>query len=439
MMKRKVSSVPEFLHRILRNRRGATTFIFAGMAAGVVGLAGLTIDVGRIYTAKSGFEAATEAAALAGANAMLAANANTASVQAAVTAWNTAYPASGVTSSTATATLSCVTATANLPACNAGNPNAVTVTQTATVTTHFLKAVGISTVTLTSTKKASKAGGATTPLNVMFVLDATGSMGDSDSNCTVPGKSRPTRFECALYSIQSTLKVMPTSMDKAGLMVFPGLATQYSPTSHPCPAYPNSVPYYTSTIKYQIGTGLDATYNDSAGALLTTSPLVQAVGIYKASGESGSLTPCVTNRGGQGSYLAEVLAKAQAALPVVAGTQNVIIILSDGDFNASKAQLNNQTIYQTGQCDRAVATAQAATAAGTKVFSVAYGASTSGCSSGDTRNPCTTMQSMASDASKFYTTSSGCQLNGSPNPPSKLPSVFQAITSQLTKPRLLVN
>lgn len=438
-MKRKVSSVPEVLRRMLRNRRGATTFIFAGMAAGLVGVAGLTIDVGRIYAAKSGFDAATESAALAGAYALQAANANAASVQNAVTAWNTAYPAANVTSSTATATLSCVTSTANLPACNGANPNAVTVTQTATVTTHFLKALGMSSVTLTSTKKASKAGGATTPLNVMFVLDATGSMGDSDSNCTVPGKSNPSRFQCALYSIQSTLKVMPTSMDKAGLMVFPGLATQYSPTSHPCATYPNSVPYFTSTIKYQIGAGLDATYNDSAGALLTTSPLIQAVGIYKASGESGSLTPCVTNKGGQGSFLAEVLGKAQAALPVVAGTQNVIIILSDGDFSASLSQLNNKAGADKKQCEQAVTAAQAATAAGTKVFSVAYGASTSGCSSGDTRNPCTTMQAMASDASKFYTTSSGCQLNGSPNPPSKLPSVFQAITSQLTKPRLLVN
>ncbi|MGQ0580670.1 MAG: TadE/TadG family type IV pilus assembly protein [Reyranella sp.] len=438
MMKRKVSSVPEVLRGILRNRRGATTFIFAGMAAGLVGMAGLTIDVGRIYAAKNGFEAATEAAALAGANAMLAANANTASVQAAVTAWNNAYPAANVTSSTATATLSCVTSTANLPACNGTNPNTVTVTQTATVTTHFLKAVGMTSVTLTSTKKAAKAGGTATPLHVMFVLDATGSMGDS-GNCTVPGKSNPTRFQCALYAIQSTLKVMPTSMDKAGLMVFPGLASQYSPTSHPCATHPNSVPYYTSTVKYQIGTSLDATYNNGAGALVSTSPLIQAVGIYKASGESGSLTPCVTNKGGQSSYLAEVLIKAQAALPVVAGTQNVIIVLSDGDFNASLAQLNNQSAYVTGQCDRAVAAAQAATAAGTKVFSVAYAASNSGCSSGDTRNPCTTMQSLASDASKFYTTTSTCQLNGSPNPPSQLPSVFQAITSHLTKPRLLVN
>lgn len=438
-MKRLVSSGPEVIRSFLRNQRGSTTLIFAGMATAMVGLAGLTIDVGRAYSAKGGFEAATEAAALAGAYALLSPNANTASVQSAVDAWNATHPAPNVTSSTATVTLSCVTSTANLPNCNGSNPNAVTVTQTATISTHFLKAFGVQSLTLGATKTASKAGGNATPLNVMFVLDATGSMGSSDGNCTVPGKSRPTRFECALYSIQSTLKVMPTSMDKAGLMVFPGLATQYSPTSHPCPTYPSSVPYYTSTVKYQIGTTLDATYNDGAGALVTTSPLIQAVGVYKASGDGTSLTPCVTNRGGQGSYLAEVLIKAQAALPVVAGTQNVIIILSDGDFNASLTQLNNQTAYQTGQCDRAIAAAQAATAAGTKVFSVAYGASTSGCSSGDTHNPCTTMQSMASDPSKFYTTSSGCQLNGSPNPPSKLPSVFQAITSQLTKPRMLVN
>ncbi|TAJ41682.1 MAG: hypothetical protein EPO55_04695 [Reyranella sp.] len=433
MMKRLVSSGPEVLRRFLRNQRGSTTLIFAGMATAMVGLAGLTIDVGRAYSAKNGFDAATEAAALAGAYALQSPNANAASVQSAVNAWNAAHPAPNVTSSTATATLICVTSTANLPSCNGTSPNAVTVTQTATISTYFLKAFGFQSLTLASTKTASKAGGSATPLNVMFVLDATGSMGNSDNNCTVPGKSNPTRFECALYSIQSTLKVMPASMDKAGLMVFPGLASQYSPTSHPCPTYPSSVPYYTSTIKYQIGTTLDSTYNDNAGALVNSSPLVQAVG------NGTSLTPCVTNRGGQGSYLAEVLIKAQAALPIVAGTKNVIIILSDGDFNASLSQLNNQSTYLKGQCDRAIAAAQAATAAGTQVFSVAYGASTSGCSSGDTHNPCTTMQSLASDSSKFYTTSSTCQLNGSPNPPSKLPSVFQAITSQLTKPRMLVN
>ena len=271
-------------------------------------------------------------------------------------------------------------------------------------------------------------------LNVMFVLDATGSMGDADTGCTVPGVSKPTRFQCAMYSMQSVLKVMPTTLDKVGLMIFPGMGSQYSPTSHPRAKQPASVPYLSTNIKYQIGTTLDNTYNNGAGALVTTSPLVQAVG------NGTALTGCVTNPGGEGSYSAEVIAKAQAALPaVVTGTQNVIIFLSDGDFNASKAQLNNQTAKTTAQCDQAIAAAKAATTAGTKVYSVAYGAATSGCSSGDTHNPCTTMQAIASDSTKFYTTSTTCKINGSANPVTQLPSIFQAITTTLTKPRLVLN
>ena len=52
----------------------------------------------------------------------------------------------------------------------------------------FLKAIGRNSFALTSTVSAAKAGGNAQSLNVMFVLDATGSMGDADSNCTgVPG------------------------------------------------------------------------------------------------------------------------------------------------------------------------------------------------------------------------------------------------------------
>ncbi|MCF8532752.1 MAG: VWA domain-containing protein [Reyranella sp.] len=430
-MKRLLSSGPEGLRRFSRNQRGSTTLIFAGIAAGVVGLAGLTIDVGRVYAAKSGFDAATGAAALAGANALLAANANASSVQSAVTNWSTAYPPPQVTSSSATATLSCVTSTANLPSCNGANPNAVTVTQTATVSTHFLKAFGVQSLTLSSTKTASKAGGDAKPLHVIFVLDATGSMGSTDTGCSIPGNNRPTRFQCALYSVQSVLKVMPTSMDKVGLMIFPGMATQYSPTSHPCPTQPNSTPYLAANIKYQIGTSLDATYNDGAGTLTNASPLVQAVG------NGTSMTGCVTNKGGQGSYSAEVIAKAHAALPVVAGTQNVIVFLSDGDFSASASQLSNQTSKTSRQCGQAVDAAATAKAAGTKIYSVAYGAASSGCSSGDTYNPCSAMKAIATDAGSFFSTTAACKINGHPNAISGLPAIFQVITSSLTKPRML--
>jgi Flp pilus assembly protein TadG len=433
-MKRSISSVSvsRNLRRLFRDQSGATAILFGIMAVGLMGTAGLTIDAGRIYAAKKSFDADTTAAALAGANALLQANATQSTVQTAVTNWTTANPSSKVTVTHTNVAVSCDTATTNLPTCNGTTANVATVTQTATVSTNFLKAVGISSVTLTSSSSASKAGGTAVPLNVMFVLDATGSMNSADAGCTVPGIAHPTRFQCAEYSVQSILKTMPTSLDNAGLMIFPGMATQYSPTSHPCANQPNSTPYYTTNIKYQIGTTLDASYNNGSGALNNSSPLVQAVG------NGTSLTGCVTAKGGEGSYAAEVITKAQAALPVVAGTQNVIIFLSDGDYNATASALSNQTSKTTKQCDQAIAAAQAATAAGTTVYAVAYGASTSGCSSGDTHNPCTTMQAIASDSTRFYSTDSSCQIAGSANAISSLPAAFQAITTNLTKPRLVV-
>jgi Flp pilus assembly protein TadG len=431
-MKRSISSVSRNIRDLFRDQAGATAILFGFMAVGLMGTAGLTIDAGRIYAAKKSFDADTQAAALVGAHALQQANATQSTVQTAVTNWTTANPSTKVTVTNTNVSISCDTATANLPSCNGTTANVAQVTRTATVSTNFLKAVGFPSITLTSTSSAAKAGGTAVPLNVMFVLDATGSMNSADAGCTVPGITHPTRFQCAEYSIQSVLKTMPTSLDKAGLMIFPGMATQYSPTSHPCPTQPNSTPYYTTNIKYQIGTTLDATYNNGAGALVSTSPLVQAVG------NGTALTGCVTAKGGQSSYAAEVLTKAQAALPVVAGTQNVIIFLSDGDYNASATQLSNQTSKVTKQCDQAIAAAQAATTAGTTVYAVAYGAPSSGCSSGDTHNPCTTMQAIASDKSRFYTTDSSCQMTGSPNAVASLPSAFQAITTTLTKPRLVV-
>ena len=111
--------------------------------------------------------------------------------------------------------------------------------------------------------------------------------------------------------------------------------------------------YLTANIKYQIHTALDNTYNDGAGALVNTSPMIQAIGNYKT---SSSLSPCVRNPGGQGSYAAEVIAKAQAAMPaVVTGTQNVIIFLSDGGFNADSDNFaTGFSAKATNQCKQAV-------------------------------------------------------------------------------------
>jgi hypothetical protein len=422
----------------------------AAVVSGVVALAGLSIDVGRAYAAKRALNGQTQAAALAGAYALAQANSSSSTVSTAVSNWRTANPVSGVTmSGTPTPTLSCNTATSNLPSCTGQNPNVVSLTQSGTVPTYFLKAFGVSSMTVSATASAAKAGGTIKPFNIMFVLDATGSMGDADSGCTnvIPGINNPSRWQCALYSIQSVLKVMPTSLDQVGLMIFPGPSSQYSPGAN-CNSnnQPASAHYYATTVKYQIGTTFDNTYNNGSGALVTSSPMVRAVGSYAA---SSSTAPCVTNKGGQGSYAAEVITKAQTVLAATTNNAtNVIIFLSDGDYGASQTNLSNQSSKVANQCAQAVTAAQAATTAGIQVFSVAYGASTatSGSSSTCTTDTptrisaCATMQGIASDSTKFYSTNASCQITGSNNQVSQLPSVFQAISTTLTsqtKPRLL--
>jgi len=442
-MKHSIFSALRSLRDFWRHQQAGSTLVMAAsVMSGVVAVAGLSIDVGRAYAAKRALGGQTQAAALAGAYALAQANSTSGTVSTAVSNWTSANPVSGVTiSGTPTPTLSCNASTSGLPTCSGTNPNVVSFTQSGTVPTYFLKAVGVSSMTVSATASAAKAGGTIKPFNIMFVLDATGSMSSTDSGCTVPGISSPSRWQCALYSIQSILKVMPTAQDGTALMIFPGLSSQYSPGSGcSTSSEPGSAHYYATTVKYQIGTTFDNTYNDGSGNLSTSSPMVRAVGIFKT---SSSTSPCLTNKGGQGSYAAEVITKAQATLAATTNNAtNVIIFLSDGDYNATQTNLSGQSSKVANQCAQAVTAAQTATAAGTQVFSVAYGASTSSSSSCGSDSPthisaCTTMQTIASSSSKFYSTDSICS---STNAFSSLPSVFQAISSALTsqtKPRLL--
>ncbi len=431
-MKALFSRTTSALRGLRHRQEGATAILFAIMVSGLIGMVGLSVDVGRVMTAKNAFTSSAQSAALAGAYALLQSGATQTTVAAAVTAWNTAHAPSNVTVTSATASLSCVTTNSNLPNCTTGNPNVVNVTQTGTVTTHFLKAFGFPSFTLASTAAAAKAGGVATPLNVMFVLNSTQSMNTADTGCTVPGVKAPTRYQCALYSIQSVLKVMQPSMTSVALMAFPGTGTQFTPAKK-CPTQPSAVPYLSSKIYYQIGTSFSTDYN-TAGVLNDSSTIVEAVGDNAA---TPSLTGCQTAKGGEGTYIAEVLTKAQAALPVVTGTKNVIILLSDGDSGATAAQLNNQSTKVAKQCGQYVTAAQAATTAGTTVYAVSYGSPTSGCSTGDTYTPCTAMQAAASDSTKFYSTGAPCASTLSSNNASNLPTIFTQIAVNLTKPRLL--
>ena len=129
-------------------------------------------------------------------------------------------------------------------------------------------------------------------------------------------------------------------------------------------------------------------------ALNTSSNLVKAVNnppYYSGAPSYGAAPPWgIADRGGEGTFYAGIITAAENALIAeqaartaagISGTQNVIILLSDGDATATGSQLSG---YSTSaECTQAVTAAQAATRSGTLVYAVAYGAQTSGCTAGD--------------------------------------------------------
>src|SRR6202012_5089624 len=77
-------------------------------------------------------------------------------------------------------------------------PNAISVTQTASVPTMFAGILGKSTVALAATSTATKSR--PKPYNIALIVDSTLSMNQSDSNC-----GNVTQEQCALTGVQNLL------------------------------------------------------------------------------------------------------------------------------------------------------------------------------------------------------------------------------------------
>ena len=471
--------------RVWRDRRGVSSLIFAVSLATLLGMAAISVDVGVALSARAALQANTNAAVLSAAQAWSDTEGTEATASNAALSWYRSNPVPLTSSVTpSTPTFFCVTSTAGLPDCSGTAPNVIELTQTARVPTYFARIFGVNSVTVVAKAAAARAGGPSKPLNIMFVLDTTQSMGTTtdDSGCTVPGIKTPSRLNCALYGIQLVLKQLNPAVDEVGLMVFPGMKTQWAPTATSCSSSPAVEPYGTSGIVYQvIHNALDSNYASAIGTLNDTSLLVRTVG-DNAAGRTG----CLYAPGGEGTYYAEALADAQTALlsEGSASAQNVIILLSDGAATATASQMASsyassacspnsgepETIKFTEvcanhtlqDCNQAVYNAQlAATAApGTWVYSIAYDSPTTDCPSGTKTTgsgshkttttvydsptggtinqwtPCSTMQNIASNLSFFFSTDSACQ--DGPNTYTNVATAFQQAGTSLSAPRLVM-
>ena len=452
-MKRRIAS---FVGLLRRDESGAVFILVAiGMVSFLV-LAALVIDVGKLAYTKRLLQASTDFAAAAGALEIYGSNSATAMATdyGATSGNKNAHPGPTVTNAAGYPKLAALNGTSSggcptlaqqayYPGCTlatATNPNAnaVVVRQQATVSLTLGELLHIPPVTLTATSLALARGpGPTPPLNVMIIIDTTQSMNSTDpnGNSTTCGTNSPSKLQCALFGAQQLMNALVAAQDYVGIMVFPQVTTGTVADDYTCasgnPPQPTTVAYNGSGGTYTI-VGLSDDYQNSNGSMNGNSRLAKAVK-DNCSGIQGP--------GGQSTYFAAAITAAQAALTAStheAGVQNIMILESDGEAGGGKGAPSSN------ECNLAITAAHTAAAAGTWVYSVAYGTSSAVGSCSDTETTpianvtaCETMQNIASspgaipNPSLFFSDSPGVTCP-SVNAARHLNVIFNQIAHSLT-------
>jgi hypothetical protein len=487
---------------ILMDQAGQILPWVALMMTMFLGTCALVLDVGRAEVIHRQLQAATDSAALAGAQAMPDGDYTTAARSYSAGTGNS-NAVTGLTAGTATVTPLCISflKAQGLPCSGSPGANAIQVQQTASVPMLFAGLIGFKTLNITATSTAAMRGSKPLPYNVAVILDTTPSMDYSDTNCG----SGMTQLTCAEQGVQQLLLNLAPSVDNVSLFTFPNVTTTTVAHNYDCSGtnptagpytFPSTTAKTLSTMPYKSGTTtVNETYqvtsfladyrtDNQATSLTSTSNLVKAAG-----GKSG----CPGMQSGyENTYYAGAIYAAQAALiaeqAANPGTENVIILLSDGNATAqeqnpggafnpgtndmvSSSTQSAGTAYATssgsypswvGECSQAIDAANYAktypgdSSNGTKIYAIAYGSPSTSSSgncgsdrsaSASHRNisPCDTMKAIATNASTFYSdyylpgSDTGCQATGPTNTITSLNSIFKTIAYDLTAVRLIPN
>ena len=510
--------------RLLRDQSGQTLVLAAVMITTLFSALALVIDVGRAMYSQRELQAATDAAALAGAGALQLYHNSSTALSSAQT-FSAATGDSNASSNLGTVTmlpgspaLKCLqTLLAEGVACVSPAPyNAVQVQQQAVVPMYFAGLLGHPTVTVSASATAAINGGAPTPYNIAVIIDTTLSQNEYDDDCGA------TEMQCALNGFQILLQnlnpcaqqlmtctiangMAASSVDRVSLFTFPSILTSSVSVDSSCTSAVPSSYSYNSLIGYYVmppsapyskiatatsywfpsadassaAAGSAYGVNPLNGAVTSTYQVLPFMSDYKLSDATHVLNPAsalvmaagaVSNCGGlappnydgvYGTYYAGTFYQAEAALLVeqaaFPGSGNAIIFLSDGDANAphtngsynvfmSGGTSNGLYPSWSGECGQAILAAQAATNAGTRVYSVGYGSEPTGCAtdagagSHPNVNPCDTMADIASAPQFFYSdynqTGSGSTCVSS-QPVTSISGIFKAIAADLSTPRLI--
>ena len=317
-----------------RAERGQILPIVALALVVMLGVSAFTIDVGYAYYAKRQLQAATDAAALAGAQDLP----STTQAVSTATSYATANSPANVSFSftyAATCTATAVAATG----CQASvNPNELTVTGSASTNTFFAKLFGIDHFNVSAHSNACSPC-SSTPVDIVIALDRTGSMCDTTDRRT----EFCTDLDNAKEGIRTMLGILNPPYAQVGMVAFPPVKTA---TTGMC-----SAPYTAS----DGFTGYDAANRGYVTDALN--------GDYKADGElnessglylhtvDGKASACV-QAGGSTSY-SEALRQAKAELdrhgrPTA---PDYIVFLTDGEANMGSVYGYSDPTYPPGNAD----------------------------------------------------------------------------------------
>jgi len=392
------------------SERGQVIVLLVVVLVVLLGAAALVVDVGRAYLIKRHLQASADAAATAGALELpdqAAAETFAANYSGRDGARNDNNKLPPVTTNVTTKCLS-------FAPCSP--VNTVVVEQTTKVPTLFARVLGIDEFTIRA-KATACSPCSSRPLDIMLVLDRTGSMcqdsnGNTQSGCPDLQNARAGLLEFVQY--------MDPALHKIGLTVFPPATSSGARCNTPANSNYNS----TSAVYNVVQLSNDYKNGDN---LNTSSRLVSTINCQKG--------------GGTTAY-AHAMEHAQAELQSSRGrpgVQNVIIMFSDGAANTGPTYLPSSSNYRRRPCGQGVASAASVKAAGTLVYTIGYdldalGGGANQCQNGVTgalESPAITaysaLQQMASNIETFY---------NQPNP-GDLTQIYTEIAAEIGGTRII--
>ena len=259
---------------------------------------------------------------------------------------------------------------ATIPGCSP--VNSVSVSETATVPTFFSKVLGFSSFKIKVKATACSPCGSR-PVDVMLVLDRTGSMCQDSSGANDPAC---TDLNNAKAGIRTFLSFFDPNLAWVGLAVLPP-ATSVSARCN-TPATGN---YNSASAAYTIA-AMSHDYKNPDNSLNTSSNLLSTLN-------------CVQG-GGSTSY-SNAIEAAQAELDAHgrAGVPDVIVFMSDGAANTGPTFYSTSSPYRTQPCHQGATSAGLSKVKGTTVYSIGYALDddTGGCRSytGSVESPAITV------------------------------------------------